>query len=78
MSPLFTIEKGYRFSIFSNEETRMHVHVYKDNHNAKIWLEPVIELAENKGFSKRDLNKIIVIVKENENDFKAKYKAHIG
>lgn len=29
-------------------------------------------------FLNEELNKIIVIVKENEDDFKAKYKAHIG
>ncbi len=56
----------------------MHVHVYKGNSSAKVWLEPAVELVESKGFSDKELKKIIAIVKENENDFKSKYRAHIG
>ena len=78
MSPTFKIERGYRFSIFSNEENRMHIHVFKDSNNAKIWLEPIIELAENNGFSEKELKKIMIIVSGNEDDFRARYKAHIG
>jgi len=78
MSPTFKNDKGFRFSIFSNEESRMHVHIFKDNKSAKIWLEPVLEFAENKGFSEKELKKIMEIVRKNEDDFKAKYKAHIG
>ena len=36
MSPLFKNENGYRFSIFSNEEERMHVHVYKEKKHVKV------------------------------------------
>jgi hypothetical protein len=78
MSPTFKIESGYRFSIFSNEENRIHVHVFKENNSAKIWLEPIVELAENKGFPKNEVNKIIKIVLENEEEFKTKYREHIG
>lgn len=57
MSPAFIIEKGYKFSIFSNEEKRMHVHVFKDNNSAKVWLEPIVELADSRGFSEMELKK---------------------
>jgi hypothetical protein len=77
MSPTFKNESGYRFSIFSNEEIRMHVHVYKENSSAKVWLEPCVELAENKGFSAKEVSKIVKIVADNEEEFKAKYQAHI-
>ena len=78
MSPLFKSEKGYRFSIFSNEESRMHVHVFKNTNSAKVWLEPTVEFSENKGFSENEMRQIIKIVKKNEDNFKAKYKAHIS
>jgi len=78
MSPIFRFEKGYRFSIFSNEEKRMHVHVYKGDNHAKIWLEPNVDVADNKGFSEKELHNISKIVKENEEDFKTKYRAHIS
>jgi len=78
MSPIFKTEAGYRFSIFSNEENRMHIHVFRENKHAKIWLEPNVELADNKGFSKKEMNIILKIIKENEEDFKTKYRAHIS
>jgi hypothetical protein len=34
---------------FSNEESRVHVHVFYGEHEAKFWLEPAIELAHNYG-----------------------------
>jgi len=30
MTPLFKEENGFAFRIFSNEEDRMHIHVFKD------------------------------------------------
>ena len=78
MSPTFKNVKGYRFFIWSNEERRIHVHVSNEKSTAKIWLEPIVEIAENKGFSEKELNKIIDIVNKNENEFKAKYRLHIG
>ena len=78
MSPTFKSERGYRFSIFSNEEKRMHVHVFKDNISAKVWLEPIVEISENRGFSEKELNIIMIIVRKNEDDFKTKYRDHIS
>ena len=45
MSPIFIREKGYAFKIYSNEEERMHVHVVKEDKEAKFWLEPKVEVA---------------------------------
>ena len=47
MSPVFHRESSYTFKIFSNEELRMHIHVFRDDLEAKFWLEPQVELAEN-------------------------------
>ena len=49
MSPVFHRENSYSFKIFSNEEMRMHIHVLRDDMEAKYWLEPQVELAENSG-----------------------------
>lgn len=51
MSPKFKEINGFVFKIYSNEELRMHIHVVKAENEAKYWLEPDIELAENFGFS---------------------------
>ena len=78
MSPTFKKEKGFTFKIYSNEELRMHVHVICDDCEAKIWLEPEIELASNDGFAQHEINKIIKLVEENAVNFKQLYKQHIG
>ena len=77
MSPLFKEENGFAFRIFSNEETRMHIHVLKDNNEAKIWIEPDIKLEYNNGFKPQEIKKILVIVNENEEEFKQKYREYI-
>ena len=56
----------------------MHVHVMKDGCEAKVWLEPEVEMAENEGFAQHDINQIIKIVEQNADDFRDKYQRHIG
>jgi len=78
MSPLFKEENGFAFRIFSNEEDRMHIHVLKDNNEAKVWLEPEIKIEYNFGFKQQEIKRIMKIVKENEEEFKQKYREFIG
>ncbi len=56
MSPKFKEINGFVFKIYSNEEKRMHIHVVKAENEAKYWLEPNIELAENFGFNTKELS----------------------
>jgi hypothetical protein len=78
MSPQFRKEEGFVFKIYSNEEERMHVHVVKAENEAKFWLEPTIELAENFGFSSKEIKKITKMVETYGNEFKQQFAAHIG
>lgn len=55
MSPKFKEENGFVFKIYSNEEERKHVHVIKAENEAKFWLEPNITLANNYGFSDKEI-----------------------
>ncbi len=55
MTPTVLRKKGYRFFFFSREEPRMHVHVVSNKGEAKLWLEPELELAMNYGFSRKEL-----------------------
>lgn len=77
MSPKFRTEQGFTFRIFSNEEERMHVHVFHEDDECKYWLEPKIELAENYGFKSHELKKIESIIKKYGDDFKHQYTIHI-
>ena len=56
MSPKFKEINGFVFKIYSNEESRIHIHIVKAENEAKYWLEPDIELAENFGFSSKELS----------------------
>ena len=58
MSPTVFRESGFRFYFFSREETRMHVHVQSPEGEAKYWLEPAIELAQNYGLNERQLRSV--------------------
>ena len=78
MSPKFKQEEGFVFRIFSNEEERKHIHVVKAENEAKFWLEPRIELAENFGFTNKDLKKITKMVEIYGDEFKRLYTEHIG
>ena len=78
MSPKFRKEEGFVFKIYSNEEERMHIHVVKSENEAKFWLEPTVELAENFGFSSKEIKKITKMVETYGNEFKQQFAAHIG
>ena len=78
MSPIFLKEKGYAFKIYSNEEERMHIHIIKEDKEAKIWLEPKVEVAYKGDFSQHEINKIQSIVELYAEYFKKQYHLHIG
>lgn len=76
MSPTIFREKGYRFFFFSREEPRVHVHVYSERGEAKFWLEPQVELAQNHGLSARDLREVRKIVEEHLDDILTAWQEH--
>lgn len=76
MSPTVFREGGFRFYFFSREETRMHVHVQCQSGEAKFWLEPAIELAQNFGLSRRENGEALRIVQEHENDIRSAWRKH--
>jgi hypothetical protein len=78
MSPVFRRESEYTFKIYSNEEERMHIHVIYENHEAKFWLEPAVELAKNSGIPEHKLNEIRKIVEKYADRFKEQFREHIG
>ena len=55
----------YRFYFYAFDcgEPR-HVHVDRENMSAKFWLDPEVSLAENRGFSRRELRDIGTIAQE--------------
>lgn len=78
MSPKFKETNGYVFKIYSLEESRIHIHVFKAEKSAKYWLEPKIELAKNNGFSTKELCFIEEILEKYGDEFKIKFQEHVG
>lgn len=76
MSPTVFRRGGFRFYFFSREETRLHVHVHHADGEAKFWLEPRIELAENHGMSAQRLRRARRLVEENEHAIRSAWKGH--
>ena len=66
MSPTVFRSGPYRFFFFSSDRQEpAHIHVKRDDRLAKFWLAPVRE-AYNYGFSSTEMNRIAVIIRENE------------
>jgi len=76
MSPTVFRYKGYRFFFFSREETRMHVHVYSGDGEAKFWLEPIVALAESHGLPAKELRELQKVVEERRDEIESDWREH--
>ena len=78
MSPTIFREDGFRFFFFSREEPRMHVHVHCADGEAKFWLEPQIELAQNYGLNDRQIRAAETLIRKHENEIRTAWRKHFG
>jgi hypothetical protein len=76
VSPTVFRHAGFRFYFFSREETRIHVHVHRSGGEAKFWMEPKIELAQNYGLTPRQVNAARRLIQEHEDEIRAAWKFH--
>ena len=54
------------------------VHVHAPSGEAKFWLEPKIELAQNHGLSIRQVNAALRVLLEHENEIRKAWKTHFS
>jgi hypothetical protein len=78
VSPTILRIGSYRFFFFSREEPRPHVHVQSAEGEAKLWLDPEIELAKNYGLNERDLLQIVRLTREHEDEIRDAWNRHFG
>lgn len=78
MSPTVFRYRNYRFFFFSREENRMHIHVYSPDGEAKVWIEPEIELALSKGFKDSELKEIKDVINQKQDEIRDHWKQHFG
>ena len=56
----------YRLFFFSEENGEpVHVHVIREQTEAKVWVRPTVKVAVNEGFAQHELRKIVRLVKAN-------------
>jgi hypothetical protein len=78
VSPTVLRVRGYRFYFFSREEPRPHVHVQHASGEAKFWLDPRVELAQNYGLSSSRINAALRIIQEHQDAIRAAWEEHFG
>ena len=55
----------YRFFFSEESGEPIHVHVIREQTEAKFWLRPTASVASNDGFAQHELRKILRLVEEN-------------
>lgn len=78
MSPTVFREDGFRFFFFSREEERIHVHVISGDGEAKFWLEPEIELANNHRYSRKQLKQIESLIEDRYDELVRAWHQHFA
>lgn len=76
MSPTVFREGPFRFYFFSREEPRLHIHVCCADGEAKFWLAPHIELAQNFGLTERQIRIAQALVEEHANEIRSAWEKH--
>ena len=76
----FVLQIGpYRFYFWSRENREPpHIHVRRERSEAKFWLEPVIELADQHGFPRHELNVVRKLVELHRERLLEAWHDHFG
>ncbi len=70
--------RGYRIGFFSADaDEPPHAHVSKAENAAKYWLDPV-QLADNAGFARHELNDIFEIISEHREELLRAWREYFG
>jgi len=68
----------YRFFFYaSDRDEPLHVHVEREDHVAKFWLDPV-RLQESGGFSRSELNRVQQLVHTNQHRLQEAWHEYFG
>jgi hypothetical protein len=79
--PVVFREQGFRFFFYSNEGSPrepVHIHVEKDNVEAKFWLDPNVRVAYNDGCDARVLRELQSLVEANKNRIVRAWNEHFA
>ena len=78
MPTIQNISGPYRFYFYSFDcNEPLHIHARRERMVCKFWLEP-LALAQNHGFSARELNQIRAIIQEEMTKIQEAWREHCG
>ena len=72
-------ERGFRFFFYSNEGSPrepVHIHVERDNLEAKFWLNPTVSVSYNDGYDARTLPELQRLIEANRNRIVRAWNEH--
>ena len=78
MSPTVFRAHGMRFFFFTREESRPHIHVMHAGREAKFWLEPAIEIADNHGLGPRHLAQARQLIGKHLDEIRRAWQEQFG
>ena len=70
--------EGVPFFFFSREEDRVHVHVYCADGEAKLWIEPEVEVVRSHGLSATQQTEVVRTVREHRDEIARAWSEHFG
>ena len=73
--------QGFKFFFYSNEGTPrepVHVHVEKDDVEAKFWVLPEVSVAYNDGYDARMMRSLFGVVEDNADRIVRAWHGHFG
>lgn len=79
--PVVFRERGFRFFFYSNEGSPrepVHIHVEKDDVEAKFWLIPEVRVAYNDGYDARTLRVLHEIIRDNRERIERAWNEFFG
>ena len=79
--PTIFRERGFRFFFYSNEgypREPVHIHVEKDDVEAKFWLKPEVRVAYNDGYDAHTLRELLAIIRFNRNRIERAWNEYFG
>ncbi len=76
MSPTIFRSDGFRFYLYSQEESRIHVHVRHAEGEAKFWLDPAISVARSSGLNSRRLTLAERLIRSHEHEIRVAWAKH--
>ncbi len=79
--PIVFRHRGFKFSFYSNEgipREPMHIHVEKDEVEAKFWLKPEVRVAYNDGYDARTLRELLEVIEANKGRIERAWNEFFG